>query len=428
MLTKERECRRLENEAKQHQQKTRDQDKEILKLKAVELEYNQLKERLDNKDHELHKAMAVLDEKDSTLSTVKADFERQMSEVEREFGRERDDLENHLEELKSQLCSAQDHRSTLADNMTTSMADMLGEKDDTIAQLEEKLIEHDHKMVDMQEELQAEMSENSDLMHNLETLQEEKQQLQDQIQSLEQHMLSLKNKVSDLEKDNTVLRQHLDKLKQDNTQLSARLAKTSSSSSASDPEKEVLEKTIQDLNKQIQGLQLKLMEKFEDLEVNKSASSEQDDLLHNILILDSDLKEVNNLLMQLHERFSVYLKSVPGEGKKEASSLAEMVDEIGHRCLMLQETLHEGSQGMLADSSGSDYHHAITVSPSSGSTVILEEYRGLKSKFDRVVAELKKLKREVNDVYSSYDELEKKDKQLTERVRTIEGSYRQQVR
>lgn len=40
---KERECRRLEAEMKNNQQRLRDQEREILKLKAVEHEYNQLK-------------------------------------------------------------------------------------------------------------------------------------------------------------------------------------------------------------------------------------------------------------------------------------------------------------------------------------------------------------------------------------------------
>ena len=424
-LSKERECRRLELETKQHQQRTREQEREILKLKAVEHEYNQLKERLDNKDRELHKAHAELHDKDSKLDKMKSDFEEQVGELEREFVRERDDLENHLEELKTQMCSAQERQSTLQDNMTTNMADQLGEKDEIMSQLEEKLIENDRKMVDMQEELQAEMSENSDLAHNVETLQDEKQQLQDQIDCMEKRVLSLKEKVGDFEKDNATLRQHLDRLRQESTQLSARL---SQSPASSNPEKAELERTIQDLNKQIQGLQLKLMERFEDLELGKGAGAEQDDLLHNILILDSDLKDINTLLMELHQRFTSFLSSVPGESKQEASSLVEMVDEIGHRCLLLQETLQDGSLGMLPEGAGGDYHHTITASPSSDSTVILEEYWGLKSKFDRVVAELKKLKKEVNEVYSSFDDLERKDKQLQERVQTLEGPCRQQVR
>jgi hypothetical protein len=65
------------------------------------------------------------------------------------------------------------------------------------------------------------------------------------------------------------------------------------------------------------------------------------------------VQEVNGLLVQLHKRFAAYLASLPvppaqgTDSKKEAASLAEMVDEIGHRCLMLQETLQEGTQVLV---------------------------------------------------------------------------------
>ena len=308
--------------------------------------------------------------------------------------------------------------------MTTNIADLLKEKDDIIAQLEEKLIEQDNKMVDMQEELQAEMGENSDLAHNLEIVQEEKQKLEDKIEAMEKVVLSLKDKVVGLEKDNSTLRQHLDQVRKENTQLSTRL---SDAPASSDPEKLELEKTIHDLNKQIQGLQLKLMERFEDQDFSGTLGPKQEDLLQSILILDSDLKEVNTLLQQLHERFNAFLTSLSGEAQGGAASLLGSVDQIAQRCQQLRESLQEGSQAMSPDPCGGDYLHTITVSTASSSTDILEEYKGLKSKFDRVVAELKKLKKEVNQVYSSYDALEKKDKQLQESVSSMQSSYKKQV-
>ncbi|XP_076459730.1 uncharacterized protein LOC143292921 isoform X2 [Babylonia areolata] len=424
LLTKERECRRLDHEAKQQQQKTREQEREILKLKAVEHEYNQLKEQLDNKDRELMHAHSEMREKDSRLDKLQSEFAQQMGEMEQEYSRERDDLENHLEELKSQLCSAQERQSTMENNMTSGMADFLTEKDEMIAQLEERVIENDRKICDMQEELQAEMGENSDLVHNMEILQEEKQQLQHHVDSMEKQVVSLKEKVDDLEKDNHTLRQHLDRLRQENAQLTTHLKNTAPASS--DPEKRQLEMTVEGLNKQIQGLQLKLMERFEETESSKSTGSEQDDLLHNILIMDSDLKEVNNLLKELQDRFDAYVSSVTGEPRKEASVLSEMINQVGHRCQQLQETLQQGSAGDLLDGCvGEDYHHAVTVTAASSSVVILEEYRGLKGKFDRVVAELKKLKKELNE--SSCSELERRDKQMETTMGTLEDSYKQQV-
>ncbi|XP_025092199.1 COP1-interactive protein 1-like isoform X4 [Pomacea canaliculata] len=429
LQSKEREGRQLEIDMKGQQQKTREQDREILKLKAVEHEYNHLKERLDNKERELQNARSELRDKESQCDKLKLEFKRQVSEMEHTFGRERDELETQVDELKEQLHSYQERHSTLQDNITTNMADLLSEKDDIIAQLEEKLIENDRKMVDMNEELQAEMSENSDLIHNIDVLQEEKQTLQNQISTMERQLLSLRDKVATFEKDNDVLRQHLDQLKNENTKLAARLSRSSVSSAASehdDPEKEELQKTVLELNKQIQSLQLKLIEKFEDLDQKKSCA-EKDDLLHIILIFDSDLKEVNSLLTQLQDHFDAYLAKVPNDIKKEAATLAEMVEEINHHCLLMQGSLHESSQGRLSEASGEDYHHNITVDASSGGQKIMDEYQGLKGKFDRAVAELKKLKKEVNEVYRSYDKIEKKDKQLEQDMQQMETSYREQL-
>ena len=44
-------------------------------------------------------------------------------------------------------------QSNIADSLNTDMTDILREKDETIAQLEEKLIENDQKMEELRDEL-----------------------------------------------------------------------------------------------------------------------------------------------------------------------------------------------------------------------------------------------------------------------------------
>lgn len=70
-------------------------------------EYNQLKERSDDKDQELLKAHTEVRQKSHELEKARAEFDDQLSEMEREFTHERDDLENHLEEVKQQLQTLQ---------------------------------------------------------------------------------------------------------------------------------------------------------------------------------------------------------------------------------------------------------------------------------------------------------------------------------
>lgn len=73
------------------------------------------------------------------IKKLKEDYERQLEDLDRDYTQERDDLENHVEQLKSQLFSAHDRQVSLTDNMTSDLATMLKEKDDIIAQLEDKV-------------------------------------------------------------------------------------------------------------------------------------------------------------------------------------------------------------------------------------------------------------------------------------------------
>jgi hypothetical protein len=60
-------------------------------------------------------------------------------------------------------------------------------------------------------------------------------------------------------------------------------------------------------------------------------------------------------------------------------------------CVLLQDLLPESSE--------TAYHHSVTVNANSGGPVIMGEYKELKGKFDRVVAELKKTKKEVGFIH-----------------------------
>ena len=81
---------------------------------------------------------ALKEKEDLTLKT-KEEYERQLEEMDREYSEEREDLEHHLEQLKSELYSAHNRHSNMTDSITSNMADLFKEKDDIISQLEEKV-------------------------------------------------------------------------------------------------------------------------------------------------------------------------------------------------------------------------------------------------------------------------------------------------
>lgn len=156
------------------------------------------------------------------------------------------------------------------------------------------------------------------------------------------------------------------------------------------------------------------------------SSDYQQDLLHSILVVDSHLKEVNTMLHQLRQNFDNYIDSLNEDGRGKAIKLADLIEDIGQKCRDVQDTLHE-SQEVMSCPLGSEYRHMITVNASSSGKAIMEEYKGLKVKFDLAVAELRKVKNDLKDTYNSYDSLRHEDMKLKEKVNFMEGMYKQQI-
>lgn len=93
MKIKENEIKRLEMDLKVNFQKIREYEREILKLKVSEMEYKQLKGKMDEGIRKLVELRNELKEKDQNMKKFKGEYEQQISEMDQEFFRERDDME-----------------------------------------------------------------------------------------------------------------------------------------------------------------------------------------------------------------------------------------------------------------------------------------------------------------------------------------------
>ena len=135
------------------------------------------------------------------------------------------------------------------------------------------------------------------------------------------------------------------------------------------------------------------------------------------------------MLLSLRQSFDAYLDTLTeGQSRAQGNKLADLIEDIGHKCQGVQDTLRECPEDILSeDGSTADYKHIITVGPSSGGNVIMREYKGLKLKFDKAVAELRKLRREVQDVSVSSETVKTEDKRLKEAMGVMEGAYKQQI-
>nr|KAI8765757.1 golgin subfamily A member 4-like [Biomphalaria glabrata] len=436
LQAKERECRRLEAELKTNLQRTREQEREILKLKAVEHEYNQLKEKLDDREHELANLKSEMKEKEHFAKKIKDDYESHLEELDREFVKERDDLENHVEQLKLELYSAHDRQASMTDNMTSNIADILKEKDDIIAQLEEKMIEADKKLVDLSEELHAEMGENADLAHSIDMLQKDQVKFTSTIEELNTQLMAMRTKVSGLESDNTSLRRQLQELRIENTQLHEGFCNQDIDGLVAlhvDKERDELRQTVVELNRRLFDLQTKMEQvqimadkKYERggsvNSISSLASDHQQDLLHNVLIVDSQLKEISATMYYIHQCFDTYIESLPEREHSKVMKLSNLIENVCHKCKETQDILREGGGPAV----NTDYSHVITVNAQTNGKIIMEEYFNLKEKFDLIVAELRKLKFSSVDSCKSCDAKQEEAK-LKEKLTSIQTSYSKQL-
>ena len=122
MKIKENEIKRLETDLKANLQKIREYEREILKLKASEMEYKQLKGKMDEGIRKLAELRNELKEKDQNMKKLKGEYEQQISEMDQEFSRERDDMEQHMEAMKKQFLEAQ-RQSGIPENIAHLIAE-----------------------------------------------------------------------------------------------------------------------------------------------------------------------------------------------------------------------------------------------------------------------------------------------------------------
>lgn len=205
MKIKENEIKRLETDLKANLQKIREYEREILKLKASEMEYKQLKGKMDEGIRKLAELRNELKEKDQNMKKLKGEYEQQISEMDQEFSRERDDMEQHMEAMKKQFLEAQ-RQSGIPENI----AHLIAEKDEIIAQLEEKLIENDKRYGELSDDFQAEVVDNEEFQSKLEQSQRDKEIVEKKLQELEKLQRKATMEKDRLEKENKAFKKSLD--------------------------------------------------------------------------------------------------------------------------------------------------------------------------------------------------------------------------
>ena len=422
-LIKDKENRKLDNELKSHQQMLRDHEREILKLKAVEYEYRQMKEKFDDTSNSLSRMRIELTEKDAHLKRMEVEYEEQFENMMQEFSKERDATEQHIEDIKSQLLEAQ-RKTNASDSLSNNIADILQEKDVIIAQLEEKVIESESKMVEMTDELKNVDEDNTSLQQEFEVIQDERENALTKLKEVEKSMSHFQNQVNRLEKENASIRKHMDDLRKENTDLCERLDSEKLDSSSLVHVNDELKTQIKDLEHEVHMLHKKLTDvcsSHDRLSVSSDGRSSQE-LLHTFILATSEVNDISDHVLKMRKSFEDVLSNYKGDQKTQLTKVAEMLEDLGRKCESASDVLKEGNE--QSDDKVNIQKETSQVLQSSVSS---SELDNMKAKTRDSEKEIQKLQKEVKETRSKFEGLQTEDKELKEKLKSLEDSYQKQI-
>ncbi|XP_062614667.1 uncharacterized protein LOC134276428 isoform X3 [Saccostrea cucullata] len=382
---KDSEIKRLQADLKTNLQKIREQEREILKLKTLELEYKQLKGKMDEANRKVTELKSDLKDRDQNMKKLEREYEQQINDMEHEFSKERDDMEQHMEEMKKQFLEAQRQL-----DIPENIAQLLAEKDEIIAQLEEKMIENDKKFGEMSEEFQAEIADNEEFQSRLDEVQKSKDLVEKKLQEVERCQRKVNLEKERLENDNKTLTKSLEDLKKENSELNSKLASE--------------KQTMSTLEKEKSSIESKIQKGSSDSDEGKTQR-----LIEYIMAADSEMKEVVEVVLQSKRGLEEYIGGKKGESQLSIQELAKLVANVEKRCKDVQDILNESlsfaSNGSTKDSDPSEIQH----------------------KYEQVLSEVTKLTSELEDAYAHCEETEMKEKEMEGKLHIMTTQYQQQI-
>ncbi|XP_069124825.1 uncharacterized protein [Argopecten irradians] len=406
LTVKENDCKRLESDLKSSHQKVREHEREILKLKAVEQDNRQMKERMDDMERKMAALRLELKEKDMHCKKVEGEYEHHITELEQEFAQERDDMEQHLEDMKKKFMEAQTHSNT------NNMAALLQEKDMIIAQLEDKMIENDKKMIDMADELQSELDESVMLQNNLESVQKDHSMLEKKVKEQEKLYTKAVSEKHKCEEENRSLSRTMEEYKKESRELGSLLDSEKNAAMKWQREKKDLLSKIQNLEGNIDTLQHKLDNKGSRMSHDSSHSEEDrskvSDILGNFVVVEAEMSEITKTMINLQKNYTDVLSKQTD--KSQLGGMGPLMTDIVHRCSHLQDLLREGSSDLGTPRSTNQISQA-------------EDFNDMKMKYENLVIEANKLRKDLEDKSSQ----SKDSKEMDVKLANLEGAYKQKV-
>ncbi|XP_033738405.1 protein MLP1-like isoform X3 [Pecten maximus] len=405
---KENDCKRLESDLKASNQKVREHEREILKLKAVEQDNRQMKEKMDDTERKMATLRLELKEKDMHSKKIEGEYEHHIADLEQEFTQERDDMEQHLEDMKKKFMEAQQHSNT------NNMAALLQEKDIIIAQLEDKMIENDKKLIDMADELQSELDESVMLQNNLESVQKDHSMMEKKFKEQEKLYSKVVSEKQKSEEENRSLTRTMEEYRKESRELGSLLDTEKNAAIKWQREKKELLSKIQNLEGNIDTLQHKLDNKGSRMSHDSSHSEEDrskvSDILGNFVVVEAEMSEITKTMINLQKNFTDFLSRQTEKSHSQLGGMGSLMTDIVHRCAHLQDILREGSSDLTTPRSTNQGNQS-------------EEYNEMKEKYDNLVIESNRLRKDLEDISSQ----SKDNKEMDVKLANLESVYKQKV-
>ncbi|KAL4239345.1 hypothetical protein ACF0H5_000162 [Mactra antiquata] len=413
-LIKDKENRKLDLDLKQTQQKLRDHEREVLKLKAVEHEYRQMKEKMDETEKIASRMRMDLKEKDDQIKKMEIEFDEQYESLMQDFSKERDATEQHVEDLKSQLVEAQ-KKSNMSDQVSSDVAEMLREKDEIIAQLEEKVIESETKMVELTDELKADEDEITDLHQNIELFQTDQASAFAKIKELEKSAQYYQSQGQRMEKENASIRKHMDDLRKENTELSSRLDAEKSDVSNLVEDNDSLKSNVKDLELEVHSLHEKLNEVVASQERHShSSDGTSQELLHTFVLASAEMNDVCDNIVEIKKKLEPMIQK--GEQKTNLACVSDMLESLGQKCDSIADVLKEGDS--QPESEKVVREKAPKVESSN-----TQEIEALKMKNKEIQNQNDKLKKDLHDASGMVKSLQSGELKLKEKLQSNESNH-----
>ncbi|XP_036357406.1 golgin subfamily A member 4 isoform X6 [Octopus sinensis] len=385
LQVKEKECKRLETEVKLNMQKLRDSEREVIKLKAVENEYRQAKEKLDNSNRELECLRKTVKEKDLHCRKL----EDHLKEMKHEYQQEKRDM----------------REMSMSQSLSSDISAILTEKNDIINQLEEKLIESHNKIEELTDEMQNEITKGSALKPHLDTALKDNMYLKQQLQSIEKTLMDLQKKMDTDEKEKVVLKKQVDDQQREGKMLLVKLEKECSQKSQLHDRNQNLEGMMQHLNNQLQNHRMNVDKLVLEALKEKDSIYKQklSEISTSLTSGQSLVSMVNSILQQIMDTQKKDYSHVLASAISSAAELES--------CLCTAQSVIED----LPPLTGSD-----ASSSAAKDSCNIDD---IKQQLNQAKQENKNLLKELDDAYSEFNLLKVEEQTLRERVKQLEDDY-----